>query len=607
MAQQNYYKSNLRDLSFLLFEQFKLDELLSKAPYANWGKDEVLTVLEEAYGWVQKYLGPINAIGDEVGCKLENGQVKVPPGFKEAWVELFKAGWRTLAIEEKHGGQAGPFTLAMMVEEFMCGSCTSFNMYPALTQGAADVILAFGTPEQQERYVAKMFDGTWAGTMCLTEPQAGSDVGSAATQAIVRPDGTYNIKGTKTFISGGDQDMSANIVHMVLARTPEAPPGTKGLSLFIVPKLNVDGSSNDVTTTGIEHKMGIKASATAQLAFGDNGNCIGELVGTIEQKGMSQMFHLMNFARIGVGLQGLSIASSAYLNALEYAKERKQGSSIKHWKDATAPRVAIVEHADVKRMLLDMKSRVEGLRALAVKLTMHIDRQVAIERTGGDKTQAEYHQGQVDLLVPLLKSYGSDQAFQICATAIQVYGGAGFLRDWPVEQYCRDSKIFSIYEGTNHIQAMDLVGRKLMQRGGANVQAFTKDISTFIAANKDHASLKDSVAVLAQAIEALTATGGKFLQWFGGGKIELVPSVANRFLEMMSETTLGWLLLEQAVIAEAAIVKLPADHPDRAFYTGKKFSAQYFALNVLPAVAAKAQMIAREDRSAIEIPVEAFA
>jgi alkylation response protein AidB-like acyl-CoA dehydrogenase len=480
-------------------------------------------------------------------------------------------------------------------------------MYPALTQGAADVILAFGTPEQQERYVGKMVDGTWAGTMCLTESQAGSDVGSAATQAIKRPDGRYNIKGTKIFISGGDQDMSANIVHMVLARTPEAPPGTKGLSLFIVPKLNVDGSSNDVTTAGIEHKMGIKGSATAQLAFGDNGNCVGELVGIIEQKGMSQMFHLMNFARIGVGLQGLSIASSAYLNALEYAKERKQGSSIKHWKDATAPRVAIVEHADVKRMLLDMKSRVEGLRALAVKLTMHIDRQIAIEKTGGDKTQAEYHQGQVDLLVPLLKSYGSDQAFQICATAIQVYGGAGFLRDWPVEQYCRDSKIFSIYEGTNHIQAMDLVGRKLMQRGGANVQAFTKDISTFIAANKDHASLKDSVAVLAQALEALTATGGKFLQWFGGGKIELVPSVANRFLEMMSETTLGWLLLEQAVIAEAAIAKLPADHPDRAFYTGKKFSAQYFALNVLPTVAAKAQMIAREDRSAIDIPVEAFA
>ncbi|HET9990347.1 MAG TPA: acyl-CoA dehydrogenase [Kofleriaceae bacterium] len=607
MAQQNYYKSNLRDLSFLLFEQFHLEDLLGKAPYTNWGKDEVLAVLEEAYGWVQKYLGPINSIGDEIGCKLENGQVRVPPGFKEAWKALYEAGWRTLAVEEKHGGQAGPFTLAMMVDEFMCGSCTSFNMYPSLTQGAADVILAFGTPEQHAKYVAKMFDGTWAGTMCLTEPQAGSDVGSASTQAIKRPDGTYNIKGTKIFISGGDQDMSANIVHMVLARTPDAPPGTKGLSLFIVPKLNADGSSNDVATTGIEHKMGIKASSTAQLAFGDNGTCIGELVGTVEQKGMSQMFHLMNFARIGVGLQGLSIASSAYLNALEYAKDRKQGSSIKHWKDATAPRVPIVEHPDVKRMLLDMKSRVEGIRALAVKLTMHIDRQQAIEKTGGDKALAEYHQGQVDLLVPLIKAYGSDQAFSICATAIQVYGGAGFLRDWPVEQYCRDSKIFSIYEGTNHIQAMDLVGRKLMQRGGANVQAFAKDVGTFVAKHKDHASLKDSIVILGQAMEAMTATGGKFMQWFGGGKMELVPSVANRFLEMMSETTIGWLLLEQAVIAEEASAKLAADHPDKAFYTGKKFAAQYFALNVLPGVAAKAQLIAREDRSAIDIPVDAFA
>ncbi len=608
MAQQNYYKANLRDLSFLLFEQFHLEDLLSKEPYANWGKDEVQAVLEESYGWVQKYLGPINAIGDEVGCKLENGQVKVPPGFKEAWKALFDAGWRTLATEEKHGGQGGPFTLAMMVEEFMSGSCTSFNMYPALTQGAADVIVTFGTPEQQAKWVPNMTNGIWSGTMCLTEPQAGSDVGAAATQATKNADGTYNIKGNKIFISGGDQDMSANIVHMVLARTPDAPAGTKGLSLFIVPKYKLDGTSNDVATTGIEHKMGIKASSTAQLAFGDNGTCVGELVGSVEQKGMSQMFHLMNAARIGVGLQGLSIASSAYLNALDYAKERKQGSSIKNWKDATAPRVSIIEHPDVKRMLLDMKSRVEGIRALAVKLTMHIDRHNALEKTGSsDKAQMDYHQGQVDLLVPLLKAYGSDQSFQICATAIQVYGGAGFLRDWPVEQYCRDSKIFSIYEGTNHIQAMDLVGRKLMQRGGANVQAFGKDVATFVAANKEHATLKDSVAILGQAMEAMTASGGKFLQWFGGGKMELVPSVANRFLEMMSETTIGWLLLEQAVIAEAASAKLAADHPDKAFYAGKKYAAVYFAQNVLPGVAAKAQLIAREDRSAIEIPVEAFA
>ncbi|CAN5875049.1 acyl-CoA dehydrogenase C-terminal domain-containing protein [soil metagenome] len=607
MANQNYYKANLRDLSFLLFEQFKLDELLGKEPYANWGKEEVSAVLEEAYGWAQKHMGPFNRSGDDEGCRLVDGNVKVPTGFKEIWKALFEAGWRTLAIEEKHGGQAGPFTLAMMVEEFMCGSNTSFNMYPALTQGAAEVILAFGTPHEIETYVPNMFNGTWAGTMCLTEPQAGSDVGSATTMATKRPDGQYNIKGTKIFISGGDQDMTDNIIHMVLARLPDAPAGTKGLSLFIVPKVRADGTPNDVSTAGIEHKMGIRASSTAQLVFGENDNCIGELIGEVENKGMSQMFHLMNFARIGVGLQGLAIASSAYLNALDYARDRKQGSSIKQWKDATAPRVPIIEHPDVKRMLLDMKSRTEGIRALAVKLTMHIDRQAAIEKTGGDKSLAEYHQGQVDLLVPLIKAYGSDQAFSICATAIQVYGGAGYLKDWPVEQYARDSKIFSIYEGTNHIQAMDLVGRKLMQRGGANVQAFGKDVATFVAANKEHPVLKDAVAVLGQAMESMTATGGKFMQWFGGGKMEMVPTVANRFLEMMSETVVGWLLLEQAVIAEAALAKLPAEHHDRAFYEGKRYGALYFAYNVLPGVAAKAQLIAREDRSVLDIPEAAFA
>src|SRR3954468_23966532 len=393
MPHPNQYKSNLRDLSFLLFEQFKLDELLGKAPYANWGKEEVVAVIEEAYGWAQKHLGPYNRSGDDEGCRIDNGQVRVPAGFKEAWKALYEAGWRTLAVEERHGGQAGPFTLAMMVEEFMCGSNTSFNMYPALTQGAADVILAFGTDEQKATYVENMFNGKWAGTMCLTEPQAGSDVGSASTIAKKRDDGTYTIQGTKIFISGGDHDMTDNIVHMVLARTPDAPPGTKGLSLFIVPKLRIDGTPNDVKVAGIEHKMGIKASSTAQLAFGEDGKCIGELVGTVEQKGMSQMFHLMNYARIGVGIQGLSLASSAYLNALDYAKERKQGSSIKQWKDATAPRVAIIDHPDVRRMLLDMKSRVEGLRALATKLTMHLDHATAIEKTGGDKAVAEYHLG----------------------------------------------------------------------------------------------------------------------------------------------------------------------------------------------------------------------
>ena len=604
---QNRFKADLRDLRFVLFEQFAITDLVGKPPFQDWGVEEIDAVLGEVYEFAQRTLGACNGTGDAVGCRLENGKVITPPGFKEAWRAVYQAGWRSLSVDPKFGGQGGPFTLHALAEELMCGANTSFNMYPALTQGAAELIATFGTPAQIDRYCHKLHDGTWAGTMCLTEAHAGSDVGASTTRATPVGDGTYKITGTKIFISGGAQDFTDNIIHTVLARTPDAPPGTKGLSLFIVPNVRVDGTPNDVTVGSIEHKMGIKASSTCVLNFGEADGCIGELVGTDEQKGMSQMFHLMNFARIGVGIAGLGVASTSYLNALEYARERKQGPSIKAWKDATAPRVPIIEHPDVRRMLIDMKAKVEGIRALAVKLTMHLDRKTVIEAAGGDKDEAEYHQGQVDLLVPLLKSYASDQAFQIAATAIQTYGGAGYLRDHPVEQYCRDSKIFSIYEGTNHIQALDLVGRKLMQRGGMNVQAFTKDVQGFIAKHKEHPTMKDGVAALAQALEALTAAGGRFMAWFGGGKMEMVPLAANRFLDMMAETVIGWLLLDAAVIAHAAQDKLPADHPDRTFYAGKRFAAQYFAANILPTVAAKAQLIAREDRSPIDMPLGAFA
>jgi hypothetical protein len=599
----NRYKADLRDFRFLLWEQFKLQDLLGKAPYANWGREEVDTVIEEVLSWVQKVLGPYNSLGDSVGCRLEDGKVITPPGFKEAWKALHEAGWRELAVPEEQGGQGGPFTLHAIAEEMMCGANTSFNMYPGLTQGAAEIVGHFGTPEQQARYFPRMHNGEFAGTMCLTEPQAGSDVGSATTKAFRQPDGTYKIKGTKIYISGGDNDFSKNIIHMVLARTEDAPPGTKGLSLFIVPRDRLDGTPNDVQVGSLEHKMGIKASSTCVLNFGENDGCVGELLGTEEQKGIAQMFRMMNFARIGVGIQGLALASAAYLSALDYARDRRQGSSIKQWKDAAAPRVAIIEHADVRRMLLDMKARVEGIRALAIKLTMHSDR--ANQATSD--ADRDYHQGQLDLLVPLLKAYGSDQAFQVCATAIQVFGGAGFLRDWPVEQYCRDSKIFSIYEGTNHIQALDLVGRKLGQKGGANVQAFAREVTSFVAANREHPVFKDALATLGSAVEALTACAMRFLGWFTGGKMDMVPLAANRFLEMMSETTVAWLLLEQGVIADRALAELPADHADRAFYTGKKYAALYFASNVLPSVPLKAQLIAREDRSPIDIPGDAFA
>ena len=600
----NRYKADLRDVRFLLFEQFRLQELLGRAPFENWGEEEVETVLGEVYDWSRKQIGPLNGPGDAAGCKLEGGKVKVPDSFKAAWKSLYDLGWRRLAAPEAFGGLDGPYTLSIAAEEFMSGANPAFNMYPALTQGVAEVIQHFGSPEQAAAYCPKLHDGTYAGTMCLTEPHAGSDVGSALTRAIPMGGGKYKIKGTKIFISGGDHDLTKTIQHLVLARTDDAPAGTKGLSLFIVPRDRADGTSNDVKVGSIEHKMGIKANATAVLNFGEDDNCIGELVGTEEQKGMAQMFHLMNFARIGVGLQGLAVASSAYLNALEYARERKQGPSIKQWKDAAAPRVAIIEHPDVRRMLLDMKSKVEGIRALTFKLTLHLDK---VQAMASDKTAAEYHQGQVDLLVPLVKAYGSDTAFTVCATAIQTMGGAGYLKDHPLEQAARDAKIFSIYEGTNHIQALDLVGRKLGQRGGANLQAFIKDVQGCVAAHKEHPIFKEQAAILGAAADAVLSTAMRFLGWFGAGKMEMVPLAANRFLEMMAETAIGWLLLEGAIIADHAAAALPADHADRAFYAGKRYAAQYFLGNVVATVPQKAQMIGKEDRTPLDIPTAAFA
>jgi alkylation response protein AidB-like acyl-CoA dehydrogenase len=607
----NRYKADLREFFFILFEQFKLGELLGKGPFEAWGEDEVKSSLTECYRWVREVIGPLNAVGDQ-GCRLEGGKVLTPPGFKEAWKSLYDAGWKSIAVDPEFGGAGSPHSLQILVEELLSGANTAFAMYPGLAFGASEVIESFGTPEQQHLYATRMYNGTWGGTMCLTEPHAGSDVGAARTTAKKNADGSYSIVGTKIFISGGDHDCAENIIHLVLARVDGAPAGTKGLTLFIVPKLRSSedgklGESNDVSVGNIEHKMGINGSATCVLNFGENGKCIGWPVGGDAKlnQGMSQMFKMMNGARIAVGVQGLSVASSAFLNALEYAKDRKQGASIEHWKDATAPRARIIEHADVRRMLIDMKARVEGIRALAVKLTRHQDAVRAF--TGKDETQAAYHQGQVDLLVPLVKAYGSDQGFRICENAIQTYGGAGYTKDYPVEQYCRDAKIFSIYEGTNHIQAMDLVGRKLGQGGGANLQAFLGDIGKFVAEYSAHPKLGPSVKKLGAAAEVLGASAMRLLMWFQGGNIALVPLNANRFLEMMSETAVSWMLLEGAAIADTKLPKLAPSDSDHAFYTGKVAAALYYARTVLPGVEVKAAQMGDEDRSALEIPEAAFA
>ena len=602
---QNRYKADLRELHFVLFEQFKLGELLGREPYQDWGEEEVRLTLSEVYRFATEVTGPLNAVGDQEGCRIEDGQVLTPKGFKEAWQKTYESGFKSLVVPAEFGGQGAPRVLAALTTELTSGSNTAFDMYPGLTIGAADLIEAFGTPEQRERYCGKMFGGEWAGTMCITEPQAGSDVGAATSFAKRNADGTYSITGTKLFISGGDQDLTENIVHMVLARTEGAPKGTKGLSLFIVPKRRVTGEPNDVKCLSIEHKMGIKGSSTALLQFGDDGQCVGELCGTTEQQGIKQMFKMMNYARIGVGLQGLGIASAAYLSTLEYAKERKQGSSAAQWKDPDAPRVAIIEHANVRRMLLWMKAHVEGVRALIVKGAMHLDRAAAL--AGKDDEQALYHQGQVELLTPLIKSYSSDTAFRVAEMAIQVHGGVGYTEDYPVEQHCRDAKIFSIYEGTNGIQALDLVARKLGQAGGMNTQRFLGDVSAFVEQHREHPVLGPSVANLALAYEAVAGSVMQLLGWFQGGEVERVPLVANRFLTMMSELTVGWLLLDAAAVALENQKKVAESDPDFAFYEGKKHAAIFFAHQVLPGVVGSAKMLAAGDNSALDIPDAAFA
>ncbi len=599
----NRYRCDLRDFKFLLFEQFGLQDILGKGKHKDWGQEEVNMVLGEVYKWVCDVTGPINEAADRVGCVLKDGEIETPKGFKEAWKSLYDAGWRGLGVAEEFGGQGGPNTLALTANEMMSGANTAFNMYPGLTQGAAEVIEHFGTDDQRKSYCKNLYTGVWGGTMCLTEAQAGSDVGASTTKAVKQEDGRYKIEGTKIFISCGQHDLTSNILHMVLARTPGAPAGTKGLSLFIVPRDNYDGSgSNNVVCASIEHKMGINASSTCVLNFGEGGDCFGELVGTVENVGMKQMFMLMNFARIGVGTQGLGVAAAAYQSALEYAKERLQGPHMKEFKNAEAPKVAIIEHADVRRMLLEMKGRTEGIRALVVKLGMHADK-VDLLEDGDEKT---YEKGQLDLLVPLVKAYGSDQAFEVAATAIQVYGGAGYVQDNPVEQHCRDAKIFSIYEGTNHIQALDLVGRQLGQRGGANFQAFVKDIGGFVAKNAENEFLGKHVKELGEAAKALGATAMRFLGWFHGGKPQLVPLSANIFLEMMSTTAISWLLLEQAVIAEGKLAEMSDDDADRSFYEGKRYSAMHYAGVELGKVLANAKYIGEENEAPMLISNDSF-
>lgn len=613
MSDVNHFKADLQELEFSLFQQFRLTDLFASAPFEHMTEEDARMILREAHTFAGEIIGPTLQSSDATGAVLEGDRVKAPGEMREIWRQYYEGGWNTLSMPEEDGGQGAPQLLSMAVNEMMSAANTAFYMYPALTNGAAGVIRAFGTPEQKELFAPNLENGRWGGTMVLTEPQAGSDVGMSTTKAVPGSNGGYKITGNKIFISGGDHDLTENIIHLVLARVEGAPKGSRGLSLFIVPRIRVNpdgslGEPNDVVCTSIEHKMGIHGSATAALAFGESGNCEGFLLGGEKKsedpgEGMRKMFLMMNGARVGVGLQSLAVASTAYLNALAYARTRIQGA---HFRDGRPESggVPIIQHPDVRRMLLEMKATVEGCRALIYHTV-----RLADEATTLRAKDAEGAEGLMDyygLLIPLVKAHVSDMAVHVASIAVQVHGGAGYTADFPAEQYLRDARIFPIYEGTNGIQALDLVGRKLMQSGGALIGRFTTEIAEFVKSLKKRKGYETECAHLARAMEGFNQVLGKYMEFFTQDKREVVLLTATRFLESMSRIMITRLLLEGAMLAEDTLAGASEDSPDAQHALGKIASARFYARNILPGVFGFHDVMAEGDMTAMELPDGGF-
>jgi alkylation response protein AidB-like acyl-CoA dehydrogenase len=593
-----------RDQQFVLNEMLEVEKLCEKPIYADFSKDMFDMVMTEAQKLAVNEVFPTLVQSDREGCRLENGQVYVPECMHSVYKLFCEGGWNAMSFPPEVGGQGLPLTIRTAAMEWFNHNF-SFMAYPGTVEGAAHLVEVYGTEEQKAKYLEKMMTGQYGGTMVLTEPGAGSDVGNLSTKATLQPDGSYRIQGSKIFITAGDSDLVENIIHPVLARVEGHPAGTKGISIFLVPKylLNEDGSigkRNDFEIAKIEEKMGIHGSATCAMNFGDNGECYAELLGE-EMQGMKIMFQMMNEARIGVGLQGIASASIAYLHALQYAKERLQGSSLMDMKNAEAPRVPIIQHPDVRRMLLWMKSNTESMRAMGYYCAYLFD----LAHTEENDEEREKWLGLTEILTPILKAYCSDIGFRVTELAIQVYGGYGFCAEYPVEQFMRDEKIASLYEGANGIQAMDLVGRKLGMNKGAFIMSLLGEMNKTVAKVKGIPALKDLAEDLEAGVGAVADIAMFFAKCGKEGKFLVPISNAYPFLMMMGKVVSGWLLLWEAGIAAEKLDG--AGGADEAFYKGKVAGARYFIKNVLPEIDGTVRAIKSEDMSIMEIPDEGFA
>jgi alkylation response protein AidB-like acyl-CoA dehydrogenase len=594
-----------RDVDFVIHEQLRLGQLCAHEKFAEFNKKTIDLVISEARNLAVKELLPIQTDGDRQGARFEKGSVTVPESFHKAW-ELFKEGeWLALADAPEWGGQGMPTTLSLAANDYFIGANFAFMMYPGLTHGAGRLIQTFGTERQRKIFLKKMFTGQWTGTMLLTEPEAGSDVGALTTSAVKNDDGTYSITGNKIFISSGDHNMAENIIHPVLARIEGAPGGTKGISLFLVPKIwvNDDGSlgePNDVVCTGVEEKMGIHGNATCSLSLGSKGGCRGMLLGE-ENKGMRAMFQMMNEARLLVGLQGLACASSAYLYAVNYARQRVQGRHLLKSLEQDAPSVPIIQHPDVRRMLLTMKAYVEGMRSLLYYIGSCEDK-IAIS---DEEAQKARYQGLIDLLIPVAKGYVTDKAFEVCSLGLQVYGGYGYIKEYPMEQLLRDCRITLIYEGTNGIQAMDLLGRKLGMNQGKPVMDLLGEIQQTLAAAKSISSLQDTATKVEAAVNKLGEVALHIGQTAMSQKVMHAFAHAYSFMEVCGDVVLGWLLLWRASIAAQNLAD-GASKKDIAFYEGQVKSAEFFANSILPVTRGKMNVILAANPAAVEISEDAF-
>jgi alkylation response protein AidB-like acyl-CoA dehydrogenase len=612
-----------RDQQFVLYEMMGVDNICDCKKYADFSVETFNMILTEARKIAEEEIFPTLAEGDKEGCRLINGQVHVPECFHRAYKLFCEGGWVGMSFSPEDGGQGIPESVKYAAIEWFYHNF-AFIAYPFATEGAAHLILTYGTKEQKKKYMEKMVQGIWGGTMALTEPNAGTDVGNLSTKAIRQPDGSYRIQGTKIFITAGDQDLTENVIHPVLARIEGDSAGTRGISIFIVPKylINEDGSlsrRNDYEIAKIEEKMGIHGSATCLINFGDNNDCYAELLGQ-EREGMKIMFQMMNEARLAVGLQGLCSASIAYLHALQYTKQRLQGSSLMDMKNPEAPRVPIIQHPDVRRMLLWMKSNVESLRAITLFTAYCFDQHKILE----DEAQKEKWLGYAEILTPIVKAYGSDVGFKVTEIAMQCYGGYGFCSEYPVEQFMRDEKIASIYEGANGIQALDLIGRKLGMKKGAYFMNMIGYMVEIINKYKNTNGLKDLADNIQAAVDNLADLALYFANCGKAGKFLIPIANAYPFLMLMGKVVSGWFLFWQAGVAQqkletlakqngiissdkTALNNLAKTNKDVAFYMGKVSGAQYFILNVLPEIEGTVKAIKKEDISIMEIPEEGFA